>query len=100
MSQFIMIKMHLTKKLARLKLFASGNVLISSPEEKLKSDTAQYDIASETIFLKGNVLFSRSEAVLSGRSATINLKTRHVDIDSSSEKRIYSIIHLDKVQKN
>lgn len=88
------------KKAGRIKKFiASDHVLISSPTEKIKSDKATYHMAHEEITLEGNILLTREDAILSGDSAILNLKTRHIDIQSSPKKRIYSVIYLDKLEK-
>ena len=76
------------------KIIALGNVLISSPAEKVTSNKATYDVINEKITLDGDILITRAEGVLSGDIATIDLKTRHIDIKSRNNKRIYSVIHL------
>lgn len=86
-------------KNGRIKKFiASGHVVITSPDEKVKSNKATYNLTSEKIFLEGDILLIRKEAKLSSTSATIDLKNRHIDMRSSPKKRIYSIIYLDKIK--
>ena len=86
-------------KNGRIKKFiASGHVVITSPDEKVKSSKALYNVISEKIILEGNILLIRKEATLSGTSAIIDLKNRNIDMLSSPKKRIYSIIYLDKIK--
>lgn len=67
---------------------ASGDVILSSPEETAEGDVGVYDVPAQLITLKGAVVLTRGENVLRGEHLELNLatgKSRMIGTTSSTE---------------
>ncbi|GGO92795.1 LptA/OstA family protein [Stakelama pacifica] len=66
------------------RLDASGNVVITRPDQKARSQYAVYDLNSRVVTLLGNVTLNQGGNVLNGGRVTINLDTGRATIDGSA----------------
>lgn len=55
-------------------LHATGNVVVTAPEEKIYSDYAVYDVASDLATMTGNVRIEQGKNVLHGTKAQMDTK--------------------------
>lgn len=60
---------------------ASGNVVLTSPDENATGDWAVYEVDSKTITLGGAVVLTRGSNVIRGRRLVVNLVTGQSKVD-------------------
>lgn len=77
------------------KLEATGNVVITTPEEVLSGDFGHYDSATNIARLTGNVTITRGPNILEGKTATVNLSTNVSKIEGgrASDGRVRGIFY-------
>ncbi|MBW4330597.1 LptA/OstA family protein [Stakelama sp. CBK3Z-3] len=66
------------------RLDASGNVVITRPDQTARSQYAVYDLNSRVVTLLGNVTLNQGGNVLNGGRVNIDLDTGRATIDGSS----------------
>lgn len=80
-------------------LVATGNVTLSTRTESARSNRIDYNLIQKMIYLQGNVLITRVNGTISGETVEINTATRHIKIKSQKNKRVRTVIHLDKLSQ-
>ena len=70
------------QKIKRLE--ASETVLVTSRDQTATSQTASFDMASDTIVMKGNVVLTQSGNIVKGQTLTIDLKSRQSRMQSGN----------------
>lgn len=92
----------MAKNLQRLE--ASGNVVITTPEETLTGDSGVYDTSTSIARLTGHVKITHGPNVLEGESAEVNLATNVSTMHGSATQggRVRGLFYPDSVssQKN
>jgi len=63
------------------RLDASGNVVMTSPTETIKSTWGVYDFAEKIITLGGNVEFNNADGQISSPRLQVNLSTGQITMD-------------------
>lgn len=63
------------------RLDASGNVVMTSPTETIKSTWGVYDFAEKIITLGGNVLFTNADGQIKSQRLQVNLTSGQITMD-------------------
>jgi lipopolysaccharide export system protein LptA len=66
---------------------AQGNVYYVTPQQRVRGDAANYDVAGETIVITGDVVAVQGENVLRGDRLTVNVATGNAQMQSNSKGR-------------
>jgi lipopolysaccharide export system protein LptA len=66
---------------------AIGNVYYVTPQQRVRGDHANYDVAQDQIVITGDVVAVQGENVLRGQRLTVNVKTGDAQMQSSSKGR-------------
>ena len=78
------------------KLFAEGNVEITTKTDKITGDKGFYDMKSETSEIEGGVIIARSDSVIIGDKATVNMKTGIAKMLSTSKDARVKAVFVTK----
>lgn len=66
---------------------ARGNVYYVTPQQRVRGDAADYDVASERIVITGDVVAVQGQNVLRGERLTVNVTTGDAQMQSNSKGR-------------
>ena len=69
------------------RLDASGNVVMTSPTETIRSTWGVYDFAEKIITLGGNVEFNNADGQIKSPRLQVNLATGQITMDGGREER-------------
>jgi len=66
---------------------AIGNVYYVTPQQRVRGDAADYDVAAERIVITGDVVAVSGQNVLRGERLTVNVATGDAQMQSNSKGR-------------
>ncbi|MDP3853029.1 LptA/OstA family protein [Phenylobacterium sp.] len=66
---------------------AIGNVYYVTPQQRVRGDAADYDVAGETIVITGDVVAVNGQNVLRGERLTVNVATGDAQMEANSKGR-------------
>jgi lipopolysaccharide export system protein LptA len=61
------------------RLEARGEVFYVTPDQRIRADTADYDVTREVAVFKGNVVAVRGDDVITSQALTLDLETNKTD---------------------